>query len=70
MGPTGLKFRRGQGWLLWRLQGRIIPCLFQLLEAPHPWLAAPPASSQPAAQHLSGFFRSHGSPGPSWIPCF
>ena len=34
-----------------RLQGESFP-LFQLLEALHPWLVAPPLSSQPAAQLL------------------
>ena len=58
-----------QGWSFWRLQGSIGSRLFQLLEAPHPWLAAPSASSQPAAQHLPS--RSASDPPASVLqgPC-
>ena len=43
LGLSGLKSRCGQGQSLRRLRGSIGSCLFQLLEAPHPWLSAPPS---------------------------
>ena len=57
-GSHGAKSRPGQGWSFRRLQRSIGSHLFQLLEVPHPWLAAPPASSQPAAQHLPSLSAS------------
>ena len=41
--PHGAESRHGQSWSLWRLPGSIVSPLFQLLEAPHPWLVGPPS---------------------------
>lgn len=64
IGLTGLKSRRAGSF--WRLQGRTIPCLFQLVKAPRiAWPVAPSSVSrvqgmllQPPLPPSSGLFSS------------
>ena len=60
----GAESRRGQSWSLWRLPGSTVSQLFQFLEAPHPWLVAPPSIVTASSQQHSMSCLSASDPNP------